>query len=91
MAYSDDPQVQTMIDNMPEKTGKPLAEWLTVLNATGLDKHGQLVKFLKSEHGVSHGFANASAPPAARRRSRIWPRRSTQARRRRSGQSTTRW
>jgi len=26
MSYIDDPQVQTMIDNMPDKTGKSLEE-----------------------------------------------------------------
>jgi len=58
MSYTDDPQVQTMIDNMPEKTGKSLVEWFAVLDATNLEKHGQMMKMLKSEHGVSHGYAN---------------------------------
>jgi len=26
--------------------------------ASGLEKHGQIVKLLKEEHGISHGFAN---------------------------------
>ncbi len=51
-------QVQTMIDNMPKKTGKPLAEWLTIVGASGLVKHGEIVKMLKTDHGVTHGFAN---------------------------------
>jgi len=58
MAYSDDPQLQTMIDNMPEKTGKPLEEWFSLLKASGLQKHGEMMKLLKGEHGVTHGFAN---------------------------------
>ncbi|MFP2996338.1 DUF4287 domain-containing protein [Spongiivirga sp. MCCC 1A20706] len=50
--------LQTMINNMPEKTGKSLEEWKTILKTKSFEKHGQAVKFLKEEHGVTHGFAN---------------------------------
>lgn len=50
--------LQTMVDNMPEKTGKPLEEWKKILASNSFEKHMQAVNFLKSEHGVSHGFAN---------------------------------
>jgi predicted transport protein len=53
-----DKALQTMIDNMPEKTGKSLEEWKGILNKKGFGKHGEAVKFLKGEHGVTHGFAN---------------------------------
>lgn len=53
--------LQTMIDNMPEKTGKSLEEWHTVLKQTGLQKHGELMKVLKGDYEVSHGFANTIA------------------------------
>lgn len=53
-----DPALQTMIDNMPEKTGKSLAEWKKLLKAKNFAKHGEAVKFLKTEHQVTHGFAN---------------------------------
>lgn len=49
---------QTMIGNMLEKTGKSLDQWSAVLKASGLVKHGELMKVLKGEHGVTHGFAN---------------------------------
>ena len=55
---------QTMIDNLPEKTGKSLAQWDTVLKKAGFDpssKHSELMKLLKSDFGVSHGFANLIA------------------------------
>ena len=51
-------QAAKMIANLPEKTGKDLAEWMTVLAGAGLEKHGEMVKLLKGDHGVSHGFAN---------------------------------
>lgn len=53
--------VQTMINNLPEKTGKPLTEWQALLAASGLQKHGEIMKLLKGEHGVTHGFANLIA------------------------------
>lgn len=58
MTYSEDPQVQSMINSMPEKTGKSLEEWFVVLSSSGLEKHGELMKLLKGEYGVSHGYAN---------------------------------
>ena len=58
MSQAIDPQLQTMIDNMPEKTGKSLTEWYEVLNAAKLAKHGEILKLLKGEHGVTHGYAN---------------------------------
>jgi len=53
-----DKALQTMINNMPEKTGKSLDEWKKILSKKGFAKHGEAVKYLKSEHGVTHGFAN---------------------------------
>lgn len=47
-----------MINNMPEKTGKSLQQWKAVLKKEAFEKHGQAVKYLKTEHGVTHGFAN---------------------------------
>lgn len=58
MANTADLQLQAMIDNMLEKTGKPLNDWFTVLAASGLEKHGDMVKLLKGAHQVTHGFAN---------------------------------
>ena len=50
--------LQTMINNMPEKTGKSLEEWKTILKQKNFAKHSEGVNFLKKEHGVTHGFAN---------------------------------
>ncbi len=58
MASSPEQQLQTMLSNIPEKTGKTLAAWKTLIKKSGLEKHGEIVKFLKSEHDVTHGFAN---------------------------------
>ena len=53
-----DPALQTMINNMPEKTGKTLEEWIKILQTKNFEKHGQAVKYLKEDHEVTHGFAN---------------------------------
>lgn len=53
-----DKALQTMIDNMPEKTGKSLEEWKEILTEKAFAKHGEGLRYLKTEHGVSHGFAN---------------------------------
>jgi hypothetical protein len=53
-----DKALQTMIDNMPEKTGKSLDDWTKILAKKGFAKHMEAVKFLKTVHGVTHGFAN---------------------------------
>ena len=58
---SPEAMAQSMINNMPEKTGKSLPQWLKIVGASKLGKHGEIVKFLKSEHGVTHGFANLIA------------------------------
>lgn len=55
---SIDKALQTMINNIPEKTGKSLEEWTKILKTKNFAKHGEAVKFLKTEHGVTHGFAN---------------------------------
>ncbi|NQY39631.1 MAG: DUF4287 domain-containing protein [Henriciella sp.] len=61
MAKSPEELAQTMIDNLPEKTGKSLEAWQSVVAASGAVKHGEIMKLLKGEHGVTHGFANLIA------------------------------
>lgn len=49
---------QTMIKNIKEKFGKPLEEWIKILKNEKLNKHGEILKFLKEKHGFTHGYAN---------------------------------
>ncbi len=44
--------------NLIDKTGKDLNEWKTILAKQSFEKHGEMMKYLKGEYGVSHGFAN---------------------------------
>ena len=49
---------QTQIANIEKATGKKLAEWIAIINKSGFSKHGELVSFLKEQHGFTHGNAN---------------------------------
>ena len=43
-----------------EKTyGRPIDEWLELVRTRDGDKHMDVVSWLKSEHGLGHGHANA--------------------------------
>ena len=53
-----DAETQKRVDGLPASTGKSLPEWFTILEASDLEKHGEMMALLKTEHGVSHGFAN---------------------------------
>ena len=58
---SPEEMAASMKANLKEKTGKTLPQWLKITKAAKLEKHGQIVKFLKTEHGMTHGFANLVA------------------------------
>ncbi len=64
MPTSPEKQLATMLANIPEKTGKPLDDWKAIIASNHLDKHSVIVKYLKSEHAVTHGFANLIASKA---------------------------
>lgn len=55
---------ETMFANLEEKTGKPKDFWLDAVHASGLSKHGEIIAFLKAEHGIGHGYANLIAHTA---------------------------
>ncbi len=43
-----------------EKTyGRPITEWQNLIRAQSGRKHMEIVTWLKSEHGLGHGHANA--------------------------------
>jgi hypothetical protein len=61
MAKSPEEMANAMISNMKDKTGKTLEQWIAIARKTGAVKHGEIVKLLKSDHGMTHGFANLVA------------------------------
>ncbi|WP_026402795.1 DUF4287 domain-containing protein [Actinomadura rifamycini] len=42
-----------------KKYGRPVREWVDLIRASPLTKHMELVAWLKDEHGLGHGHANA--------------------------------
>jgi hypothetical protein len=42
-----------------KKYGRPIAEWKALIRARPPSKHMELVAWLKAEHGMGHGHANA--------------------------------
>ncbi len=61
---SPEQMLATMRSNLKEKTGKTMAQWLKLVKSSKLEKHGQIVKLLKTDHDVTHGFANLIAHEA---------------------------
>ena len=59
-------QIQTQIRNIEAATGRSMDEWTVLVNASGRSKHGEVVAWLKAEHGFSHGNANRVAIEALR-------------------------
>jgi predicted transport protein len=56
-----DKTVTTMIENLKEKTGHSLDDWKKIIAKEKLAKHGEIVKFLKESHQVTHGYASEIA------------------------------
>jgi len=42
-----------------KKYGRPVGEWQQLIRSTPLTRHMELVAWLKDEHGLGHGHANA--------------------------------
>ncbi|MFI8566420.1 DUF4287 domain-containing protein [Rhodococcus sp. NPDC078407] len=50
---------QSYFPSIEKKYGRPVSEWLDAIAASPLTKHSELVAWLKTEHGLGHGHANA--------------------------------
>ncbi len=61
MAKSPEEMARSMIANLKEKTGKALGDWIDLVQQQGETAHGKIIKWLKTEHGVTHGYANLIA------------------------------
>lgn len=58
MPQTPEEQTAKMVASLSETTGKSIEQWLVLTRARGAAKHGELVSWLKSEHGITHGYAN---------------------------------
>jgi hypothetical protein len=52
--------------NIGTRTGRTFEAWVAIARASGIEKHGALLAWLKSEHGLGHGDANLIALTARR-------------------------
>lgn len=50
-----------MIDNLCKNTGKTLEQWIDLVKKENFTRHGEIMKFLKEKHSLTHGFANLIA------------------------------
>ena len=50
-----------MEQGLLQATGKTLEQWIQIVSASKIEKHKEIMDFLKSEHGLSYGFANQIA------------------------------
>jgi hypothetical protein len=45
--------------SIEKKYGRPISEWKSLIRASPMSKHMEIVNWLKAEHGMGHGHANA--------------------------------
>ncbi|MFF7736216.1 DUF4287 domain-containing protein [Streptomyces sp. NPDC007984] len=45
--------------SIEKKYGRPIADWQELIRSSPLTRHMELVDWLKTEHGLGHGHANA--------------------------------
>ncbi len=50
-----------MEDGLLEKTGKSLEQWIRIVELSQIQKHTEIINYLKAEHGLTYGFANLIA------------------------------
>lgn len=66
MAQSPEAQVAKMVSELKATTGKTIEQWLALTRKAGKARHGELVSWLKAEHGITHGYANLIASQTLR-------------------------
>lgn len=53
--------LQSQLRNIETKTGRSIEEWVELIRASGHRRHGEIVPWLKSAHGLTHGNAHRLA------------------------------
>ena len=52
---------RSQLRNIEQATGRSIDDWVEVVRASGRQRHGEIVPWLKREHGLSHGTAHRLA------------------------------
>lgn len=63
---SVDEAVRKQEQNIATRTGQSFEAWVALVRGSGKARHGEIVAWLKSEHGFGHGDANHVAITALR-------------------------
>ena len=53
--------LRSQLRNIETKYGRSIDEWISSIRASGKERHGEIVAWLKTEHGLPHGAANRLA------------------------------
>jgi hypothetical protein len=53
--------LQAQIRNIEATYGRSIDDWIKLIGARGRARHGEIVAWLKAEHGLTHGAANRVA------------------------------
>jgi hypothetical protein len=61
MPSNVDEMMESMLRNLEEKTGENLAQWLQIVNDSELTKHKEFINSLKSDYGLTYGYADLVA------------------------------
>jgi Domain of unknown function (DUF4287)/Domain of unknown function (DUF5655) len=59
--------VNSQARNIEQATGRSIKAWAALVVASGMEGHGEIVAWLKTLHGFTHGNANLVALAARRR------------------------
>jgi len=57
MASADSAR-ETMRQNVKKITGLEVTQFVSLIRKAGMERHGEIVKWLKQKHGLTHGYAN---------------------------------
>ena len=61
MTSNIDDMINTMLQNLENKTGKNLEQWVEIANNSPATKHKEIIDYLKSDYGLTYGYANLIA------------------------------
>jgi hypothetical protein len=56
--------LRSQLRNIETSTGRSIPDWVALIHASGRAKHGEIVAWLKTDYGLSHGTANRLAVTA---------------------------
>jgi hypothetical protein len=60
--------LQSQLRNIETTTGRSIDEWVGLISASGRRRYGEIVPWLKADHGLTHGSAHRLALVAIDRR-----------------------